>query len=271
MQKFFCVALINLVLVVGLVMPTLADDTKTPAQEAIKEAITILEAHLAQAEKKADQDKIADAIAMLQKLLPKTAAPEGKDAPPRDKLNITSAILKEKFQGNAAYDPKTGLLTLGYDFSSKDQLKDFDLNDSEPVVARGTLKLEGGEVIRHSVKFKTVTVNARCANRRGNNHPIITTTESYAIWITGDKMALHFKGNDVVENRLPAGRLWDVQLKVMANRIGLKAGDITLSKAVKTELAGNVEFKGGERGNMFSKVVIEGKVDEEWAKKFFVP
>jgi hypothetical protein len=273
MHRLIILSVVCVVVLLGaLVMPTPADDTETPAQEAIKEAITILEARQAQAAKKADQDNIADAIAALQKLLPtKAPAGSGKDAPAEDELKITPALLKKKFQGKASYDAKTGVLTMVYDFSSEEQLKDFELDDSTPVVSKGTLKLQGGEVMRHRVKFKTVAINTKCANRRGNNHPLIATTEGYAFWIAGNRTALHFKGNDVVENRLPDGNLWTVELKVMEKRISLKAGAIALGKAIKTEMAGQVELKGGEKGNTFSKVVIEGKVDKEWAQQFFAP
>jgi hypothetical protein len=263
MNRLIVLEVVSLFLVGSLGSTALAADEESPAQEAIKEAINILEARKARTEKKGDQDKIADAIAALQKLLPTKAAGDGK--------KITPAILRKKFQGKASYNSKTGLLTLVYDFSSTDQLKDFELDDSKPQVAKRKVKLDGGEVMRHAVKWKTVTINAQCANRRGNNHPLIATTERYAFWIAGDKTALHFQGNDVVENRLPRGNLWPVELKVMERRISLKAGDISLGKAVKTDGAGQVELKGGEKGNTFSSVVLEGKMDEEWAKKFFAP
>jgi hypothetical protein len=278
MHRLIILSLACVVLPLGtLVMPALADDAETPAQKAIKEAISILEARQAKAEKKADQDTIADAIAALQKLLPRKApagkapAENGKDTPAGEELKITPALLKKKFQGEASYNAETGVLTLVYDFSREEQLRDFELDDSTPVVSKGTLKLQGGEIMRHRVKFKTVAINTKCANRRGNNHPLIATTEGYAFWIAGNRTALHYKGNDVVENRLPSGNLWTVELKVLEKRISLKAGAIELGKAITVEMAGQVELKGGEKGNIFSKVVIEGKVDKEWAQQFFAP
>jgi hypothetical protein len=145
-------------LAAGLLLTAVqADDT--PGEEAIKEAITILEARKAQAEKKEDKDKIARAITDLEKLLPAAKKAVGKEKPVPDLAKlITPAMLKKKFAGKAAFNPKTSELTLVYDFTAKDQLKDFDLGDAKPKVQKVSLELASGEGVTHIVDFQTVRV-----------------------------------------------------------------------------------------------------------------
>ena len=134
---------------------------QTSGEEAIKEAITILEAHKAKAGAKADQDKIAQAISALEKLL-KT------DKKADNEFKVTSELVKKRFNGKSSYNSKTEVLTLVYDFKAKKQLSDFNLLDSKPKLKTGLLTLEGGESILHLAKFKTLTLNTKVSGKPAN-------------------------------------------------------------------------------------------------------
>lgn len=249
---------------VGLALHA-ADD---PAHEAIKEAITILEARKSQSTKKAEQDKIAEAIAAMQKLLAVS-----KDVPAQ--VEITPAVLKEKFQGKGVYNVKTGVLILTYDFSSKEQLKDFDAKGNKPVVSKGAVNLEAGEAIQHNVMWKTLTLNAKCGNR-GGNIDYIKMTGGVRFLIYGDHTALQVPRpsggpTEALEVRLAPGTVWPVELKVFENRAALKVGNISIGHAAKQPAAGNVELHGGMKGNFFGSLIMEGTPDEGWVKRFFAP
>jgi hypothetical protein len=95
---------------------------ETPADQAIQEAITILEARKALADVPGDQEKIARAIAALERHLP------GKDAVAPEPLKIGIAQLKKKLQAKASFNAKNNELTLVYDLSRPEQLKDFELS-----------------------------------------------------------------------------------------------------------------------------------------------
>ena len=94
----------------------LADDP--PGDLAIQEAIKDLQAKKTLADKKEDRNKIDMAIAALEKVLGKPSAAPAEpltgagDAHPY----LTPELLKSKLNGKAAFDAKTGELTVTYDF-----------------------------------------------------------------------------------------------------------------------------------------------------------
>ena len=50
--------------------------------------------------------------------------------------NCSDAIA---FVGKAVFDPKPDELTHAYDYAAEEQLKDFDVEDAKPGIARGAL------------------------------------------------------------------------------------------------------------------------------------
>ena len=261
-------------LAAGLLFTTArADDT--PGEEAIKEAITILEARKAQVEKKEDKDKIDRAIADLGKLLPGAAKKDGDKAkaePDLAKL-ITPALLKKKFAGKAAFNPKTGELTLVYDFANKDQLKDFDLGDAKPKFQRGVVELASGESVTHVVEFKTLRATGVMSVKTLNQSGPVSTTGGIKLWFKRDGMERHLKlGDDNVAefkggvNDLKGAVAFD--LTVAASRCSVKVGGTSLGKEAKLT-AGGLTLGGGTGGAAFGKLTLTGTVSEEWAREFF--
>jgi len=262
-----------------------ADDT--PGEEAIKEAITILEARKAQAEKKEDKDKIARAIADLGKLLPaaKKDGGEAKADPDLGKL-ITPALLKKKFAGKAAFNPKTGELTLVYDFAIKDQLKDFDLGDAKPAMAKGVLRVLPLDEIRHFAEFQSVQVTGTCVIEnigdakgevyiRTNDEP---GSEGCGLWITKGgvytSIVLAEKKKKLAETAaIKVEQLKGVaqpfSLRVSPGKATLKVGREEISGRTESEAAGRLELLGGLGGLQVKSLVIVGKPSAEWAKGFF--
>lgn len=274
-------------LAAGLLFTSLrADDT--PGEEAIKEAITILEARKAQAEKKEDKDKIDRAIADLGKLLPgapKEGGEKAKADPDLAKL-ITPALLKKKFAGKAAFNPKTGELTLVYDFATKDQLKDFDLGDAKPVVKAGVVRIGPSDEIAHAAKFLSVRVTGVClvenvggakgeAYIRTNDEP---GSEGCGFWITKGgvytSLVLAEKKKQLGESQAIKveqikGIAQPFSLTVGPKKVILKVGSQELSGKPTSESAGRLELLGGLGGLQIKSLVIVGVLDAEWAKEFF--
>src|SRR5262245_34505774 len=156
MRKLVILVVMSFGFVGSLVGRTPAED-ESPAKEAIKEAITLLEARKARLEDKAAQEELAKAIAALETSLAKKV--EGRGKAPPGPLNIIPEVVRKKLAGKATYNPRTGELILIYDFKDKRQLKDFDAGKSSPVLVRGALQMEGGESMTHAVKFKTLTAS----------------------------------------------------------------------------------------------------------------
>jgi hypothetical protein len=247
---------------------------ESPAEDAIREAITVLEARKAQAEKKEDKDKIARAIAELEKLVPAKKGADPKDDGDLGKL-LTPALLKKKFAGKAAFNPKTGELTLVYDFSAKEQLKDFDVGDGKPSLAKGTLTVGPGENVRHAVRFKTLAVTGQVQIGSLSGRHFKTSEK---LWVGGsDKDIYVLNENSTKEAEkyvsaafVPAKALTPFEFSVSPARLALRIGDARIGLATKTASAGHLELLGGTSGgNGYAKLVIQGQIDPEWAKEFF--
>jgi hypothetical protein len=254
---------------------------ESPAEDAIREAITVLEARKAQVEKKEDKDKIAKAIADLEKLLPAKKAGDPKDDGDLGKL-LTPALLKKKFAGKAAFNPKTGELTFVYDFLTKEQLKDFDLKDAKPTLKAGALRVGPTEEIRHAVKFKTLKATAQIVVENvgaGKGHIYLGTSEDVefrvppvnGVW-TGYSLAV--KGEELAKSKAinqdhVGGKPQQVTLTVEPKKVVLKVGGEELSGKVNLPSAGRLELHGGLAGLQVKSLVLTGVPDPEWAKEFF--
>ena len=204
---------------------------------------------------------------------------EQADPEPR-KTGATTTLLKKKLAGKASYNPKTLELSLGYDFSNRNQLRDFDSGEAQPKCLNRSLELAAGEGITHVAEFQTVRVSGVVAIRNLNQTAPLATT-------TGIKL---FFGRDGSERYLQLGlghnpqgdaeaSVWlpDItdlkgavpfELNVTPSRCSLKIGTSTLGKEV-TLTAGRIQFNGGSGGTAFGRLSMAGKVDEEWATSFF--
>jgi hypothetical protein len=246
---------------------------ESPGEEAIREAITVLEARKAQVEKKEDKDKIAKAIVELEKLVPakKAADPKADDL---GKL-LTPSLLKKKFAGKAAFNPKTGELTLVYDFSAKEQLKDFEVGDSKPGLAKGVLTVGPGENVRQVVRFKTLTVTGQVQIGSLSGRHFKTSEK---LWVGGsdkDIYILNENSSKEAEKYVsaaftPTKALTSFEFSVSPVRLALRIGEARIGLATKTTSAGQLELLGGNSGgNSYGKLVLQGQIDPEWAKEFF--
>lgn len=259
----------------------LADDT--PGEEAIREAITVLEGRKAQVEKKEDKDKIARAIGDLEKLLP-AAKKDGEQAKGDADLVklITPAALKKKFAGKAAFNAKTGELLLVYDFKDKAQLKDFDLGDAKPVMKPGALRVGPADQIQHIASFKTLGVTGRIVIENvgaGKGQNYVKTSEGLRFWVhPGDAVWTGFtlaaKKEDLSSTKAllkddVSGKAMEFSWTIEANKTVLKVGVHQLSGRADTPLAGHLELNGGVGGLVLSPLTLRGTVDPEWARGFF--
>lgn len=276
-------AVVVLFLLTGLLR---AEDDPSSGDEAIKEAITILEARKAQAENKADQDKIAKAIGALEKLLMKPGDPKKADPGKAvEAIELTPALLKKKLAGRAVFNKKIGELTLLYDLKDKNDLKDFDLGDAKPTVSKGVLRVGPADRIKHVVKFKTVKVTGQFFVENigpgGTGFtPFLQTSPGFPEGVSfgtyhhnGAGLALEGKkllGTKGLAVNLIEGRLWDVLTFTVTNkRASVRVGKVELAGPNELGALGQVELLGGRGGLQVRSLVISGTLDEEWAKEFF--
>jgi hypothetical protein len=130
--------------------PVTADDAIQAAIDQLEQSVDKVNDPLAKA-------RIHKAIRELEIILN-----AGSETPvaPKITFEVKPAVLKKKFQGKAAFDPKSGELSLIYDFTRKEQLKDFEVKkDAQYTLLNKSLILDGGEQITHIAKFKAFTVS----------------------------------------------------------------------------------------------------------------
>lgn len=194
---------------------------------------------------------------------------------------FTPALLKAKFAGRAAFNKKTGELTLYYDFTNINQLKDFDLKDGKPQLVPGNLRLPPGEAIKHTVQFKAVTVacdvlienigsafkkhqfmrftnsNIGTNGRNGDWGGLYLQAEGKFI---GEKAAINFKKIQ--------GKFLHVIYSVTPRRVNAKIGGSEFGGPVNLDRAGQLWLFGGVGGVHYRNLVLAGQPEEEWTKEF---
>ena len=205
------------------------------------------------------------AIGDLQKLLSpaKKTGAEAKADPDLAKL-VTQALLKKKFVGKAAFNPRTNELTLLYDFANKDQLKDFNLGDAKPVVAKGAVSLEAATDIQHVAVFKTLTVTWVVVSGK---YVDVRTTSKVRVYGWGSVIVDGQGGQEDLGGPLQGATPF--KLAVSEKRVALEVGTKKGAMVRDVPQAGQLILGGGPAGNQFSKLTLTGKLDEEWAKDFF--
>jgi len=254
----------------------LADDP--PGDLAIQEAIKDLQAKKTLADKKEDRNKIEMAIAALEKVLGKPSAAPAEpltgagDAHPY----LTPELLKSKLNGKAAFDAKTGELTVTYDFRNADQMKDFDMGrGSRLKMANGILFVGGSERYNHVVPFKTLRVTADVTVNNGPLGYYLGTTQDLQLYIHDNwSIEMWLDGTSASKKPLPLiqrGKSLHVVLVVEDNRIGIQAGAVILGGTITDkQRGGQVVLQGGHNdGAQFRNLIIKGTPDPDWVKRFF--
>lgn len=251
---------------------TRADD-ESPSDAAIKEAITILEARQAKTQSKADKNKIAKAIETLEKQLSPDQNPA--DKPEAAKVTeISPEALRKKFGGKAAFNSKTGELTLVYDFKNKDQLKDFSGEELE--LKKNVVRIAAGDKMRHVVGFASGNVTGTFVSENTEGGHIIMgfnrgffgyevlpdNRSNFHIYSHAQRVG-EFKSN--WHSGTPMTLSFSVNEKRARMTIGKK--ELGAGRREK-EPAGCFVFMGGPAGMKVSSLVISGIPEEDWLQDF---
>lgn len=69
--------------------------------------------------------------------------------------------------------------------------------------------------------------------------------------------------------RIPLKEFGSFELSISEKRIGLKVGKGRCGQAFENVIAGNVILSGAEHGNKYTKIILTGQIDSDWAKQFF--
>ena len=240
--------------------------------EQISPARTALEAAYREAVKgytRARMDQEAEAVEKeyLQFLKSRPAGVKGAFP------TITPAMLKAKLAGRATYDQKSGVLTLTYLFAAKEELKDFELGDTKPTLAKGGIAIPSGESVRHVVMFDTMTVTTVLGVKQLSGK-VLTTTDGTSFHSDNCQFISFYVpgggGGGTSGSQDPRGGNVRVKLTITDEKVALQYGpDTILRKTPPKPPAGQLQLHGGGSGYTFSSLTIAGRVNPDWAAAFF--
>lgn len=245
-------------------------DGASAGDGALREAIGLLNQRKAAITDADQQKRLDEAIKALEEILRRAPQPTS-DA---GRLPLTPADVRKKLKGRAALNPKTGELTLTYDFANAAQLADFKGDKARPQVADHMLALEAGDSVVHAVKFKTFTLTAtvRVQQMKG---VLVATSEGASITVGGvhrDKFYIGQKGTAVSQAVVPAKErtgLIPIGLRIEEGRVQAFWGSTKLGRPTNEPQGGTIQLFGGEMGQAYGNLVITGRVDEDWGREFF--
>jgi hypothetical protein len=212
----------------------------------------------------------------------------GRDNTSRDKtarekpakLRVTQALLRKCFHGKSSFNNNTGILELAYDFSNKDQLLDFGVTDPDKF-QKGSVSVEAERALRHYAKFLTVSVTGQMVlGDLSGEHLRTTGGVTVRGFQFGDSLSVHVEDQ---EKRLNWSSSGGKLLPQVATGFNLSIAPLAVAWTIPTytlkvppkpnfagpTTAGQVELCGGDKGDTFSSIVIQGIVDPQWASEFF--
>jgi hypothetical protein len=249
-----------------------AADKDDPAEDAIRAAIAVLEAKLGETENASAQSKISRAIRELEAVL---AIPAKTEPAPPISFDVKPAQLKKKFSGRAIYEAKSGLLSITYDFTNRDQLKDFAFANANPIVANRVLLVGGADKLTHIAKFQSFSVKGIIVVKTMWSGGVSSTNGSY--FMLGGRLRnevfLHLAGNSGHLNKYVADAVKSgpvsFQFSINSAKTSLQYATERLTQATKQDQdIHQIVFDGGTEGYGFSNIVISGIPDPTWFQGF---
>jgi hypothetical protein len=239
------------------------------------DVFTVMEAAYLTAIKDYTRAKQDDQAALVEKQL-ETFKRSWNRPNPLD-LEITTDMLKAKFAADKpTFDQKTGVLRLTYQFSNRKELKDFEFGDVEPKVVGNSVVLNAGQTLKHVAQFDFVTVTG-VVGVNAMRGMVLTTTGGTSAGLGGsnhDTIYLAPKGQRILEKIVPvASRQGAIHfgVTVAEKRATLYWGNDQLGGESAGPGAGQVVLQGGDSGFAYGSLVISGRLNREWAKKYFTP
>ena len=195
---------------------------------------------------------------------------------------ITPSMLKRKFAGDATFNPTSGELTISYDFSSKEQLKDFRRLDNRvgfnPMTRQRTLVLGQQHYLEHVVDFDSLTFRANLSILKIPHNkvsPFVRVSSHIGVncdELNGQRIQLLDAGGMVAEKNFgQAGlerRFIPLTFDVNGAKASVRVFDHAFEKAMKRDRAQNIQLLGNEGGLLVQAMVVSGKPNLEWVKAF---
>jgi hypothetical protein len=183
-----------------------------------------------------------------------------------------AAALRKKLHGKVLYVAKTEQFVLSYDWTSRQQLQDFDFGKAKLTSVRGKLLMvPAGESIRHVVEFSELTVKALVLvqQMRGT---LLETSGGAHFSLGGQRPDTMYLGGggrrlSKIVGKSQRKGIQPIEAVIAENHLAFLYGSGTpnqLGRAVSGFHAGQVELFGGDLGYEYGPVVFTGTIDPRW-------
>lgn len=257
----------------------------TPGEDAVREAIKSLKEKRALVKDKADQALIDAAISDLQERLAQVGK-EMKNDEKKEVKGVEPFLMPRNWELKfntgkirPVYKAKTGELKLVYDFSNAKQLNDFEYDkDFKPTSQKGILTVNGGERIKHIVRYSTASVSCEASVEVNGNlliwddrlilfagHRNNAQAHDFDLWYSGKVIAGRgntpfsmIKNNVVVKN-----------FQITNRKASVNVNGITALAEIEGGQAGQLILGANDAPNRYRRLEIVGLIDPEWAAEFF--
>jgi len=224
---------------------------------------------------KARMDAEAAAVEKELKTFMKPAATGPATAAAKGLPRISTLVLQRKLAGRATYNEKTGVLSLTYPFTSKNELKDFEVSDPPPTIIApgGAVLLQPADTAKHIVRFDTMTLTGVLGARKPKGK-LLSTSEGASVSFDQALSVLHFNTANDEEQQLHVpfrnvSTNFRLGLIIAENKATVQYGADQIGHGTSKPSAGHLTLHGGDTGHAFGHLTISGKLNPEWAAAFF--
>jgi hypothetical protein len=190
----------------------------------------------------------------------------------RKVVEVDAKVLRKKLGAkDVKWDPKSGVLTLAYDFN-KGQDKDWEIQDdciSRPTSVKG-IRLAAATKLVHKVMFTEGSCSFQYA--------ISQIDDKGQLLSAGDVIVRQHMFNDRsfflnnkeanLGNDSDRVRLFAVSLLCQAHRCALKVNRSEVAFGRDSGQPFQFMLHGGENGGEFGTLTISGKPDSDWLAEF---
>lgn len=197
-------------------------------------------------------------------LAEKASAPESAPKPEPKKTDPATAL---GVKGKADYNAKTRELSIRYDFSSPDQIKDFKASPAPTVasVRQGQLVIEPNGILTHKVEYDAVAISGKLIlpMPRSEKKP------SIRLGVSANRKVFAYGGGSIrtddewidvggMKWGQPTQFRWVVGSPQMSLWVEGKQGSLPCNLST----VGEAIVEGSDQGCAFSELVISGRVTE---------
>lgn len=247
-----------------------ASEAYASARKNLEKGYGELVTEFTKAEKLEEALKVRGELKEL--LAEKASAPEPAPAPPpKPDSKKTDPATALGIKGKADFNTKTRELSIRYDFSSPEQIKDFKASPAPTIasVRKGQLVIEPNGILTHKIEYDTISISGQMILPipRGEKKP------SMRLGVSANRKVFAYGGGSIRtdDGYIDVGGLkvgqstqfrWVVGSPQMSLWVEGKQGSLPCNLST----VGQAIVEGSDQGCAFAELVISGRVTEAVAE-----